>query len=188
MGAHDEEKRMPGEVLATTASKLISLGLAAKVGLGVTVATASVAGAGAAGVLPDQANERARDAIEAVTPVEFDDPADDHGDNFGSVVSSDATGESDGQPGVDGSEISEMAPGAANRPTDPGQAPADAGQPDATGTDLATETPAASHLPDDAGAPDETPSTTPSAREAPPSTVPDVGGRPAGAGGTVQPG
>jgi hypothetical protein len=186
-GAHDEEKQMPGEVLATAASKLISLGLVAKVGLGVTVATASVAGAGAAGVLPDQANERARDAIEAVTPVEFDDPADDHGDNFGSVVSSDATGESDGEPGVDGSEISEMAPGAANRPTDPGQAPAEAGQPDATGTDRATETPAASYLPDGAGAPEETPS-TPAAREAPPSTVPDVGGRPDSAGGTVQPG
>lgn len=179
---------MPGVALATAASRLISLGVAAKVGLGVTVATASIAGAGAAGVLPDQANERARDAIEAVTPVEFDEPADDHGDNFGSVVSSDATGESDGEPGVDGSEISEMAPGAANRPADPGQAPAHAGQPDATGTDRATETPAASHLPADAGAPEETSSTTPSAREAPPSTVPDGGGRPDGAGRTVQPG
>jgi hypothetical protein len=102
-------------------------------------------------------------------------------------VSTDATGESDGEPGVDGSEISEMAPGAANRPTDPGQAPAEAGQPDATGTDRATETPAASYLPDGAGAPEETPS-TPAAREAPPSTVPDVGGRPDSAGGTVQPG
>jgi hypothetical protein len=179
---------MHGDVLATAASKLISLGLAAKVGLGITVATATVAGAGAGGVLPDQANDRARDAIEALTPVEFDEPADDHGDNFGSVVSNDATGESGGEPGVDGSEISEMAPGAANRPTDPGHAPADAGQPDATGTDRATETPAASHLPAHAGAPEETPSTASSAREAPPSTVPEVGGRPDGAGGTVQPG
>ena len=177
---------MPGEVLATAAGKLISLGLAAKVGLGVTVATAGVAGAGAAGVLPDQANERARDAIEAVTPVDFDEPADDHGDNFGSVVSRDATGESDGEPGVDGSEISETAPGAAHRPTDPGQAPADAGRPDA-GIAGAAETPAASHLPDDAGAPAETPSTTPSGRDAAPA-APDGGGRPDAAGGAVQPG
>lgn len=178
---------MPGEVLATAAGKLISLGLAAKVGLGVTVATAGVAGAGAAGVLPDQANERARDAIEAVTPVEFDEPADDHGDNFGGVVSRDATGESDGEPGVDGSEISEMAPGAAHRPTDPGQAPAAAGRPDATGIAGAAGTPAASHLPDDAGAPAETPSTTPSGRDAAPA-APDGGGRPDAAGGAVQPG
>ncbi|HET6950185.1 MAG TPA: hypothetical protein VFI47_07415 [Acidimicrobiales bacterium] len=172
----------------TVASKLTSLGLAAKVGLGVTVASASVAGAGAAGVLPDQANQRARDAIEAVTPVEFDEPAADHGDNFGGVVSGDATGESDGEPGVDGSEISQMAPGAAHRPTDPGLAPADAGKPDATGTDQATETPAASHLPDDAGAPDGTQSTTPEAPEGPPSTLPSGGDRPGGGGDTIQPG
>jgi hypothetical protein len=62
---------MPGQGLLIAPNKLARLGLAAKVSLGVTVATAGVAGAGAAGVLPDQANERARDAIEAVTPVEI---------------------------------------------------------------------------------------------------------------------
>ena len=183
---------MPAQGLSLAASKLVSLSLAAKIGVGITVATASVAGAGAAGVLPDQANERAREAIEALTPVEFDSPADDHGkdagdpagsrgdNNFGSVVSSDATGESDGEPGVDGSEISSLAPGAAHRPADPGQVPAQAGQPDSTGTDQATETPAAGHVPDDAGAHPTTPSTTPDpgtrAPETPPSTAPVVGG------------
>lgn len=169
---------MPGQGLSIAASKLMSLGLAAKVGLGLTVATTGVAGAGAAGALPDQVDERARDAIEAVTPIEFDQPAADHGDNFGSVVSRDATGESDGEPGVDGSEISEMTPGAAHRPSAPGEAPAQAGPPEATGLDQATQNPAASSLPDDARAPEETPSTTPTAPPIPPSTVPDVGRRP----------
>ena len=105
------------------------------------------------------------------------------GDNFGSVVSSDATGESDGEPGVDGSEISEMAPGAQHRPVDPGQAPAQAGAPgDVAGLDQATETPAAAHVPDDTGAP-EGRSTAPATPAAPPSTVPETGGRPDAPGG-----
>lgn len=134
----------------------------------------------------------ARDAIEAVTPVEFVEPAGDHTENFGSVVSSDATGESDGEPGLDGSAISQMAPGAAHRPADPGQAPAQTGPSEGTGLDQATETPAAPYIPDDAGPPEEPPSNTPDtaagAAQTPPSTVPEVGG-PAGAGGTgSQPG
>jgi hypothetical protein len=179
---------MPAQGLSIAASKLISLGLTAKIGLGVTVATAGVAGAGAAGVLPAQANERARDAIEAVTPVEFDEPTADHGDdNFGGVVSADATGESDGEPGVDGSDISQMAPGAEHRPVDPGQAPAQAGAPDdVAGLDQATETPAAAHVPDDPGAPVD-PSTAPATPDTAPSTVPDAGGRPDTAGGTARP-
>jgi hypothetical protein len=186
-GAHDEEKRMPAQGLSIAASKLVSVGLAAKIGVGVTVATASVAGAGAVGVLPDHATDVARDAIEAVTSVEFDEPATDHTENFGSVVSSDATGESDGERGVDGPAISEMAPGAAHRPANPGQAPAQTGPSEGTGLDQATETPAAPHIPDDAGAPEEPPSTTPDttagAAQTPPSTVPEVGPA-AGAGGT----
>jgi hypothetical protein len=187
---------MPTQGLSVAASKLVSLGLAAKIGIGVTVATASVAAAGAAGVLPDQANERARDAIETLTPVDFGSPADDHrqdggdpagnrGENFGSVVSSDATGESDGEPGVDGSVISSMAPGAAHRPADPGRASAQAVTPGGTEGDQTAETPAADHVPDDAGAPQTPPSTTPDpgahAPETPPSTAPVVGG--SGTGG-----
>jgi hypothetical protein len=152
------------------------------------LATASVAGAGATRVLPDQVADVARDAIEAVTPVEFDESAGDHTENFGGVVSSDATGESDGEPGVDGSAISEMAPGAAHRPADPGQAPAQTGPSEGTGLDQATEIPAAPYIPDDAGAPEEPPSTTPDTTggpaQTPPSTVPEIGGPAAGAGGT----
>jgi hypothetical protein len=181
---------MPGQGLSILASKLASVGLAVKIGVGATVATASVAGAGAAGVLPDQANERARDAIEAVTPVTFDEPAGDRGDTFGSVVSSDGTGESDGEPGVDGSEISSTAPGAAQRPTDPGHAPVSPAE--GTGLDQATETPAAPALPDHAGAPQEPPSTTPDAApdapETPPSTVPEVGGPATDVAGSHRPG
>ena len=162
---------VPG--LSTAAAKLASLGVAAKIGVGATVATASVAGAGAAGVLPDQANERARDAIEAVSPVEFDEPAADH-DNFGSVVSSDATGESDGQPGVDGSVISSMAPGAAHRPADPGQRPAEAGPPAATGLDRAADAPGSASVPDGAGAPGEPPSTVPDPAAGQPTAVPST--------------
>jgi hypothetical protein len=161
---------MPGQGLSIATSKLAGLGLAAKIGIGATVTTASVAGAGAGGVLPDAANARARDAIEVVTPVEFDEPTGDHrapasddGDNYGSVVSADATGESDGQPGVDGSDISSMAPGAAHRPTDPGQAPAEAGPPDATGLDRRSDAPGSANVPAEAGAPEEAPSTTPDA-------------------------
>lgn len=182
---------MPMAGLSIAASKLMGLGLAAKVGLGVTVATAGVAGAGAAGVLPEQANERARDAIEAVSPVEFGDPAADRSDDtFGEVVSSDATGESDGAPGVDGSEISEMAPGAAHRPSEPGHAPDQGGAPDASGLDQAAETPAAAHVPGGAGAPENAPAprhvTPETAPEARPSTVPDAGGRPDAPGGPTQ--
>lgn len=165
---------MPGQVLSIAASKLAGLGLAAKIGVAATVTTVGVAGAGAAGVLPDQANQRARDAIEAVTPLELDEPADQQGDNFGSTVSSDATGESDGEPGVDGSEISEMAPGAEHRPEGLGQAPAEAGPPEVTGLDQATGGPAAP-APDDAGAPE-----VPDGAETAPSTVPDAGGPAAG--------
>ena len=60
---------------------------------------------------------------------------------------------SDGQPGVDGSEISQLAPGAEHRPSDPGRAPAEGGAPDVTGLDQAGETPASSHLPEMPAAP-----------------------------------
>jgi hypothetical protein len=85
----------------------------AKLGLGTSLAAAGVAGAGVAGVLPAAANDAVRGAIEVVTPVEF------HGNdttNFGDRVSADATGDSDGENGVDGQQIADEAPGAANRP------------------------------------------------------------------------
>jgi len=118
----------------------------AKVGLG-TLAVAGAVAAGAAGVLPAAANDAVRGAIAAVSPVEFgqhhDEPRSD--DNFGNRVSSDATGESDGQPGVDGQQTSEEAPGATHRSGDtPGQS-------GVTGLDQANQTPAAPNAPDATG-------------------------------------
>jgi hypothetical protein len=162
--------RMFAERTTSASGKMTSLGLAAKLGVGTAVAAIGMAGAAAAGVLPDQANDAVRHAVEAVTPVEFTEPADEHPTSFGERVSKDATGASDGQHGVDGDVISDEAPGAAHRPADPG-APA------ATGLDRAGETPAAPHLPDDtlppqADEPDGPPDTTPAG----PAATPDSGG------------
>jgi hypothetical protein len=122
-------------------AKVAGLGLVAKLTLGAGAAAAGVVGAGAAGVLPGEANHMVRDAIEVVTPVVFPDhdhpgtpgggPTGTGGDHGGSV-SSDATGESDGVPGVDGGEVSDDAPGASVRPgdaPDPDGAPGASGEP-----------------------------------------------------------
>jgi len=156
------------------------VGLAAKLGLGTALAAGGMAGAAAAGVLPDRAQNPVRDAIEAVTPVEFDEPADDRPVNFGERVSDDATGQSDGEPGVDGDTISDEAPGAVHRPTDVGN---DRGGSGNRELDRARETPAAPHLPDDVPAsggstPNGAPAETPLGQSSVPSTVPDSGGEP----------
>jgi hypothetical protein len=147
----------------TSTGRVASLGFAAKLGLGTAAAALSMAGAAAAGVLPDQANDAVRHAVEAVTPVEFTEPADEHPTNFGDRVSTDATGDSDGQPGVDGATISEEAPGAVHRPADPGQ-PAD------IGLDRAGQTSASSHLPEDI--PDSQADGTTEPSDAPPAGPP----------------
>jgi hypothetical protein len=134
------------------ATRVAGLSLAAKVALGASVAAAGTLGAGAAGVLPGGADGWVRDAIEAVTPVEFG-PAGDMSnvdDRFGARVSGDATGETDGEPGVDGQEISDEAPGAEHRSTDPGAPGSVPGQADAPrggGLGRAQDTPAAPRLP-----------------------------------------
>jgi hypothetical protein len=157
--------RMLVERTIPATGKISSLGLAAKLGVGTAVAAVGMAGAAAAGVLPDQATDAVRHAVEAVTPVEFTDPADEHPTNFGERVSRDATGASDGQHGVDGDTISDEAPGATHRPTDPGE-------PVAKGLDRAAETPAASHLPDDAPPPQANEPNEPP--DAPPATTPST--------------
>jgi hypothetical protein len=122
------------------------LGPLAKVGIGTTLALAGATVAGAAGILPAAANRAVQGMIEVVSPVEFGGHhADD--DNFGSRVSTDATGESDGEPGVDGQQISEQAPGAAHRTGRTGSG--SSGSSDATGLDQANQTPAAPHAPDE---------------------------------------
>jgi hypothetical protein len=150
-GGRSERKRMPGfDRVAGLSGKVASLGLVAKLGLGASLAAAAATGAGAAGVLPASATHAVRGAIEGVTPVEFDSNGNDD-TNFGDRVSVDATGESDGENGVDGQQISDEAPGAANRP-DSGPADEAPGQSGETGLTRANQTPAGEHAPDTPGA------------------------------------
>ncbi len=109
-------------------------------------------------MLPAAANDAVRGAIEVVTPVDFAPAGHDNNDghdNFGYRVSSDATGESDGENGVDGQQISDEAPGAANRPDNGSRPDEPPGQSGETGLTRANQTPAADH------APDSVPSTVP---------------------------
>jgi hypothetical protein len=128
--------------LVSSTGKAAGLGIVAKLGLSASLAAAGVVGAGAAGLLPAAANHAVRGAIEVVTPVQFDEP-NEHPATFGDRVSSDATGESDGENGVDGQQISDEAPGADNRNggSSPDAAP---GQTGATGQTRADQTPAGS--------------------------------------------
>jgi hypothetical protein len=167
-------------------AKAAGLGLAAKIGVATTAAAAGVAGAGAAGVLPGSAGSAVRGAIEAVTPVEFSDRGDRPDERRGSTadqdmpdgvtgeaddpslpgehgdrVSSDATGEADGEPGVDGPTVADQAPGATNRPAEP--------------TGETGVTPPAGSAPGTPGGPEDTPAATApaaGAEGAPPSTTP----------------
>ena len=140
------KRKMIGEFLA-------GLSVAAKATFGISMAAASVTAAGAAGVLPDPAQNAVSAAVEAMTPFSFPDKASDKAD-FGGRVSTDAT---DG--GVDGEVISEEAKenGEANRADDAGRPEA----PGQTGLDKANETPAAGRVP--TSVPAGKPATAPSA-------------------------
>ena len=162
-----ETQRMNVGRFAAIAARVAGLGAAAKISLGASLAAASVAGAGAAGALPGPATDAVRGAIETVSSVDFGD--DEHPENFGDQVSDDATGESDGEHGVDGQQISEEAPGADHRPDSAGSSDEGPGQPDSTGLDRANDTPAEDHAPDsvpadpgNGGGPEVIPSTVPS--------------------------
>jgi len=161
---------MPGAHLLTgVSSKLTSLGIVGKAGLATTLTTVVLGGAGAAGALPAPAGDAVRSVIESVSPVDFDAPGDHASERFGADVSADATGESDGDSGVDGPSIAASNPGAGHRadPAAPGDAPGQTGE---TGLTRANQTPAASHAPD-----------------VPPSTAPTRGGDPADPGGRPAP-
>ena len=62
------------QLLAALATKLAGFGMAAKAGLGVAVAAASVTTAGAAGVLPAPVQEAVADVVRVATPFELPDP------------------------------------------------------------------------------------------------------------------
>jgi hypothetical protein len=141
------KRRMIPTLLSGIAAKLAGLGLAAKAGLGLSMAVASVTAAGAAGVLPDPVQHAVAEAVGAVTPFQFPDTGDDKAD-FGGGISTDAT---DDDEGVDGPSIADEAKDqggdlpadAGDRPAEPG-VPADAGS---QGIDQANQTPAADDTP-----------------------------------------
>lgn len=128
-------------LLSGIAAKLSAAGIAAKAGVGLTMAAASVAGVAATGVLPDPVQHAVASVISDVTPFEFPDEAGDRAD-FGQDVSVDAR---DDEPGVDGTAVSEDAKllGEEHRPDVAGQPEA----PGSRGLDQAGQTPAAAHLP-----------------------------------------
>lgn len=108
-------------ILETALAKLAALGLTAKVGVAGAAVAAATTGAGAAGVLPDSLQDAMADAVAAVTPFQLPSSADDAGADedvvgdtdenaeFGERVADDATGQTDDEPGVDGSEIADEA-------------------------------------------------------------------------------
>jgi hypothetical protein len=153
-------------------AKVAGFGLVAKVGLGASVAAASVAGAGAAGVLPEGANDAVRHAIEAVSPVQFE--GDSTGERPsttsapGSPETTDATEapEATDTTGTGAGTGSTIAGGPSSADHRPGSSAVDEppGQSGDTGLTRANETPAAPH------APDTTPTTRP--HPTPSSTTP----------------
>ena len=64
-------------ILVAAVAKFASLGAVAQAATGVGIVLASVTGAGAAGVLPDPIQGQVSGVLEAVTPFELRDPADD---------------------------------------------------------------------------------------------------------------
>lgn len=141
-GRPDGSRPSGDDPVGVRPGRVVGLGRMAKVGLGTSLVAAGVVGAGIAGVLPAAANDAVRGAVEVVSPVDFGHP-EDRAPTYGSRVSSDATGESDGENGVDGQQISEDAPGAAHR--NGGAAPGQTGE---TGLTRANQTPAAPRAPD----------------------------------------
>ena len=122
-------------LLSGLAAKLSAAGIAAKAGVGLTMAAASVTGGAAAGVLPDPVQHAVAGVANAVTPFQFPDQAE-----FDNRVSDDAR---DDEPGVDGLVIADEA----RQLGEDRRAEAGADEPAAEGLDRARQTPAADHLP-----------------------------------------
>lgn len=127
-------------LLSGLAAKLSAAGLAAKAGVGLTMAAASVTGAAAAGVLPDPVQHAVAGVANVVSPIEFPDQADDPAD-FGERVSDDAR---DDEAGVDGSVIADEARQLGEDRRAEAGVPED---PAAKGLDRARQTPATDYLP-----------------------------------------
>lgn len=90
-------------LLQSLLTNLAAAGLATKAAAGGAAVIVAASAAGAADVLPDPAQETFdRITAEVIIDAEDQGVADD---TFGARVSQDATGESDGEPGVDGAAI-----------------------------------------------------------------------------------
>ena len=129
-------------------AKFGSLGLVAKAAMGLTLGAASTTAAGAAGVLPAPAQHAVATVVDAATPFTFPDETKSKA-NVGATVSADATGASDGVPGVDGKAVSDAARNK-TKPGGPSGVPGGNGvgaNTGAKGLDRANETPAAGHAP-----------------------------------------
>ncbi|HEV2759090.1 MAG TPA: hypothetical protein VGV86_05930 [Acidimicrobiales bacterium] len=191
------KKMLITELLAGLAAKFAGLGMVAKAGLGLTLAAASTTAAGAAGVLPAPAQHAVATVVDAATPFSFPDETKDKA-NFGATVSADATGASDGVPGVDGQTVSDAARNK-SKPDDTSVTPGGNGvgaNTGAKGLDRANETPAAGNVPTSVpggggagvvpGAPAAsglgTASSTPAAGKVPTSVPPVIPAAPATAG------
>ena len=137
-------KRMiVSELLAGLTTKLAGLGMAAKAGMGVTLAAASTTAAGAAGVLPAPAQHAVATVVATATPFTFPDAASDRA-GLGATVSADATGASDATPGVDGKAVNDEAKTQAGADGSGVRVGANTG---ATGLDRANQTPASGRVP-----------------------------------------
>ncbi|MDQ3641997.1 MAG: hypothetical protein M3450_11205 [Actinomycetota bacterium] len=183
-------------VLTGLATKFGSLGLVAKAAMGLTLVAASTTAAGAAGVLPAPAQHVVATVVDVATPFTFPDETKDKA-NFGATVGADATGASDGVPGVDGKAVSDAARNK-TKPDGPSGVPGGNGvgaNTGAKGLDRANETPAAGHAPTSVpgggaavvpGSPAAnglgTANTTPAAGKVPTSVPPVTPAAPASAG------
>ena len=99
--AHLSKRRKPmliSELLAGLLARLAGLGAASKAALGLGVAAASVTGAGAAGILPDPAQQAVAKVVSAATPFEFEDPDA----AVAQVEDSEDTGDAEGTGAIDG--------------------------------------------------------------------------------------
>jgi len=70
-----KKKMLISELLAGLTTKLAGLGMAAKAGLGLTLAAASTTAAGAAGVLPAPVQHAVAQVVNASTPLNLPDPS-----------------------------------------------------------------------------------------------------------------
>lgn len=130
--AHPSRSAQARSLMRTAVTRFAAFGLFAKLSLGAAVAAAATTGAGAAGVLPAPVQDAVAGVVGTVMPFELpssasdtareaverrggpEDGADGEGvpapeADFGQEVADDATGQSDGEPGVEGREVADEA-------------------------------------------------------------------------------